>query len=349
VHFDFIIIGQGICGTLLSYELLQRGKSVLVVDDGRECVASKVAGAVLNPVNGKALWQSRRQEALLPVAINKYRELEKIWHLPLITEMPLLHFHTEEKLRVYFEERAGEIPDLLSVPSGEAAKKWQALFHYDFGTGLVQHCQVVQARALLAHARSLLQETHCLLAEKWNWEALQLLENGLAYKDHTARMLICCEGPAVRENPFFRSLPFTKNKGDALLLNIPGLPRHAMYQHGLRLVPWEGNLFWAGSNQIWDYEAAAPDATWAAEATAQLRHWLKLPFQVVKQLFAERPTTAGQQVFLGCHPHFRQVALLNGLGTRGFSASPFYTQQLAAMLCGEAPLTAVKHKSLTAG
>ena len=30
---DYIIVGQGICGTFLSWNLLKKGKSVLVIDD----------------------------------------------------------------------------------------------------------------------------------------------------------------------------------------------------------------------------------------------------------------------------------------------------------------------------
>ena len=42
-HFDYIIVGQGLAGTLLTHRLLKLGKSVLVIDKHREFTSSKVA------------------------------------------------------------------------------------------------------------------------------------------------------------------------------------------------------------------------------------------------------------------------------------------------------------------
>jgi len=48
---DFLIVGQGLAGSLLAWELIQRGCSVLVVDKGEEN-ASQVAAGLINPVTG---------------------------------------------------------------------------------------------------------------------------------------------------------------------------------------------------------------------------------------------------------------------------------------------------------
>lgn len=348
MHYDFLVLGQGIAGTLLSYELKKRGRRVLVVADEAAPAASKAAGGVLNPVNGKALWQTRKQEKLLPVAIHKYRELEADWQLPLLTEMPLLHFHTEERLRLYFEARSREIPELLQVLKPEDAAGWRSFFHVENGIGAVKHCYVIAARQLLQHCRMQLSREGALLEANWDWPALRLSAEGVAYKGFTASVLICCEGAAGRQNPFFGALPFTRNKGEALLVRIPGLPREFMYQHGLRLTPWrnEADVFWLGSNQVWDYEQPAPDRAWREAAVLQLKDWLKTDFEVLEHLCAERPTTAGQTIFAGAHPRHRQIALLNGLGTRGFLAGPYYAAQLARQLCGEEELEVITHKSL---
>ncbi|HIV04190.1 MAG TPA: FAD-binding oxidoreductase, partial [Candidatus Spyradosoma merdigallinarum] len=46
---DFVVVGQGLAGTLLALELEKRGRRVLVVDDGWKTAASRAAAGVLNP------------------------------------------------------------------------------------------------------------------------------------------------------------------------------------------------------------------------------------------------------------------------------------------------------------
>jgi glycine/D-amino acid oxidase-like deaminating enzyme len=49
MHTDVLVIGQGICGTMLSYFLIKEGKTVVVLDDERPNTASAVAAGIINP------------------------------------------------------------------------------------------------------------------------------------------------------------------------------------------------------------------------------------------------------------------------------------------------------------
>ena len=48
---DYLIIGQGLAGSLLAWELIQRRCSVVVVDNGNEN-ASQIAAGLINPITG---------------------------------------------------------------------------------------------------------------------------------------------------------------------------------------------------------------------------------------------------------------------------------------------------------
>ena len=63
--YDYLIIGQGLAGSLLTWELLQRGCKIIVVDNGLEN-ASKVAAGLINPVTGMRLvWQGSLLDRVL--------------------------------------------------------------------------------------------------------------------------------------------------------------------------------------------------------------------------------------------------------------------------------------------
>ena len=52
---DYLIVGQGLAGSLLAMTLVKMGKSVLVVDRYQTSSASRVAAGLLNPVTGRKL------------------------------------------------------------------------------------------------------------------------------------------------------------------------------------------------------------------------------------------------------------------------------------------------------
>ena len=54
MQVDFLIIGQGLSGSFLSWYLLRGGASFIVVDENKINTASKVAAGLINPVTGRS-------------------------------------------------------------------------------------------------------------------------------------------------------------------------------------------------------------------------------------------------------------------------------------------------------
>jgi glycine/D-amino acid oxidase-like deaminating enzyme len=48
-----------------------------------------------------------------------------------------------------------------------------------------------------------------------------------------------------------------------------------------------------------------------------------------------RPATLERRPFVGLHPHFLQLGILNGLGTKGCSLAPYFAKELAQKLSGK--------------
>ena len=69
-HVDFLIVGQGLAGSILALNLQQRGKSVLVIDNEHYGSASQVAAGLINPVNGHRLNLTDNFEQYWPVALS---------------------------------------------------------------------------------------------------------------------------------------------------------------------------------------------------------------------------------------------------------------------------------------
>src|SRR4051812_34785476 len=72
---EVTIVGQGIAGTLLAWELEQAGLPFRIYDAGHEGAASRVAAGIINPVTGQRLAKSWRVDELLPLARAAYVEV----------------------------------------------------------------------------------------------------------------------------------------------------------------------------------------------------------------------------------------------------------------------------------
>lgn len=320
---DFLIIGQGIAGTLLSHYLLQAGHDVMVLDNGLIHNASHVAAAVINPLSGKQ-WTTAPDAALfIPEALTCYRKLEELLLQPLLYLSPIYIFGAEQQYPT------------LTVCSGSEQEQLQRFFNQVGPTYKNRLNFLVNAAALLQGWKRYLLEREMLWQEQYDHKDCYIGNDGIRYKDLEAKKIIFCEGTSAQQNPLWEGLPFTRNKGEALLLHIPGLPQEAIYHNRLRLVPRGGEQFWCGSNYQWKYDNLQPDTAWRTTTVTALKQWLKLPFEVVDHIVAERPTTAGQIPLVGLHPEIPSAGILNGLGTRGFSAGPFWAGELARKLTDE--------------
>jgi len=66
---DFIIIGQGIAGSVLSYKLVNRGYSIQVVDAYSELNSTMASAGIMNPITGRSFVKTWKVETLWKEAI----------------------------------------------------------------------------------------------------------------------------------------------------------------------------------------------------------------------------------------------------------------------------------------
>lgn len=328
---DVLIIGQGICGTLLSWFLHKQGKSFLVIDNAVENSASKVAAGVINPVTGRRYVTSWMAEDVMAFAEITYKEMGDYLNIPLFFPKSIIDFFPSAQMRNTFVDRISENDTFLHAFPDQ--NLFNPYFNYDFGCGEIRPAFVVHLPALLTQWRQKLQEQGRLREEMFSPEELIVEEDAVSYKGITAQKIIFCDGISGTNSPWFSMLPFSANKGEALLLKCESLNTDHVYKRGMMLVPLpEEGMFWLGSNYQWDFDDDAPSEKFYKASTDLLQHWLKVPFKVVAHKAAIRPATLERRPFVGFHPQFPYVGILNGMGTKGTSLAPFFANQLAQQI-----------------
>jgi glycine/D-amino acid oxidase-like deaminating enzyme len=337
MEVDYIILGQGICGTFLSRELLRLGKKIIVIDEAQDFTASKVASGVINPVTGRKIVKTWMIDELLPFALDAYSSFGNELNARLVSECNVLDFHPTLQMKDAFAERMKEDEGYLSTID---ETKWQQYFRFNYGIGEISPCLLVDLHALLNKWRKKLVEENILVEEKFDFSQLTIHDSQLtiAYKDIVAKKIICCEGVAGFNNPYFKMLPYVRTKGEALIVEINDLPRTNIYKQGISIVPWKENLFWVGSSYEWNYTDTKPTEIFRKKTEQQLTYLLKLPFKTVDHLSSERPANIERRPFIGLHPVHSSIGILNGMGTKGCSLAPYFAKELAEHFVNDLPL-----------
>lgn len=334
---DYLIIGQGICGTFLSWNLIKAGKSVIVIDEEKDFTASKIASGIINPVTGRRIVRTWMIDTLLPFAYDAYTELGNTLSINLVEQCDIIDFHPTKQMQDAFEERALDETDYLTAAVNE--KKWWGYFDFHFGAGIVAGSLLCDIQAMIAGWKAYLKKNDLLIESAFKWSDCVVSEDGVQYGDITANKIICCEGVAGIDNPFFNRLPYAANKGEVIIASIPGLPRTHIYKQGISIVPWKEDLFWIGSNYEWKYEHTNPTEAFRQRTEEQLKRWLKLPYTLVDHWASERPANMERRPFVGLHPLYPNVGVFNGMGSKGCSLAPFFAHQFTEHLLHGTSLT----------
>ena len=333
----FLIIGHGLAGALLAEALLKRGQEVRVIDAGpadRVLKASAVASGVLNPVTGKRLTRVWNLETFLPAALRTYRALEEEMALPLVQELDALWLHANPEDAALFATRAEGDAELFEATINP--RPYEEFLHLREAPGRIHPVYGINIPQLLSGLRERLKNIGALIEEAFDLPDLQTGTDGLRYRDLEVSHVIFCEGAAAVVNPHFQNLPWSPAAGEALILRIPRLPRTAVYKlgHGLSLSPWPGGeeQWWIGSNYLWDTLAPAPTAAFRQHCEAQLKAWVRLPYEIIEHRAGVRPATVDRKPFIGLHPTHPRIGIFNGLGAKGVLMAPYLAENLAAHL-----------------
>lgn len=333
---EILIVGQGICGTWLSYYLEKAGYSFIVIDEAIENSASKTAAGIINPVTGRRIVKTWMIDELLPAAVSSYLQLAGELNVTAIEQKNIIDFFPTPQMKLAFTDRFVKDQQYLSHPANE--NYFHPFFQYDFGYGEIQPCYLINLPAILPAYRNRLLHLGKLQEEKFELSQLTSSATGVHYKNISARQLIFCDGIASFQSPYFKNLPFAPNKGEVLWIEAPGLPDAYIFKKGINLVPWSKNIFWVGSSYEWEFADNKPTTAFRERTTVLLKHWLKMPFTIIDHKASVRPATLERRPFIGFHPLHKNIGIFNGMGTKGCSLAPFFAQQIVQQMLHQTPL-----------
>ncbi len=335
---DFLIIGQGLAGSLLAWELMQCGCKVVIIDNGQEN-ASQVAAGLINPITGMRFVKSADVDTLLPTAKHCYSQLADFFQQEFYVEKPMLRIFRSDNesknagKRLTNPDYQAYLGDIL--PQGNAVKHLATPF------GFLEQKQTgyLLTRPLLSCLKAYFIANDSYRQADFDYRDVQL-QPSLRWQDIAPKQIIFCEGHQATQNHWFSWLPFQPVKGEILTLEHQSQLPDKILNYGNWLIPLNDHRIRIGAT--FDRENLNTQATEQGKndllnALSQISPGLT-PTALIDQQANIRPCTLDRQPFIGWHPKQKQLAMFNGFGAKGSLQIPLHSLYFADALLNKTPL-----------
>ncbi len=320
MQVDYIIVGLGLAGLAFSKELEKHNKSFIIFEDNSQN-SSIVAGGMYNPVILKRftpVWDAVNQ---LKIAIPFYESLEKQFNTKYHYSVPVYRiFKSIEEQNNWFI--ACDKPLLSDYMDSEIIHKKHVGVNADFGFGKLKNTGRIDTKLLLEDYRNYLLDKKLLLKESFEYKKMKIEDDTIEYKGINASKILYCEGFGLQQNPFFNYLPMQEAKGELLIIHAPDLIIDFLLKAAVFVLPLGNNYYKVGATFNWKDTTKVPTEEGKKELLTKLKGCITVPFKVVDHVAGIRPTVKDRRPLVGKHPKHSNMAILNGLGTRGVMIAP---------------------------
>lgn len=344
MEYDFIVVGGGIAGSILTWELQQQKARVLLVDDPTKSKASLIAAGVINPITGRRLSKCWELERCLAHALPFYESIEKL--LPRIQNEKI--FHPRPILRVLKnKDEVDVIQKRLLDPEyqpylGPAILEpgtWNEELFDSYGSIEFKGGGFLDIPELLNRLHAHFQKSDCMRKEWFNVSEVKIDKEGCTWNQIHARRIILCEGSLGKFNTRFTHKPIIDPvKGEILLLEgqIEGPLNDYVINYGHWALPiqTQGIIKIGATFDRENVDDLAPTENAQKSLLESFRSVFKKSehFTIKDHVVGQRACTADNRPIIGSFPEDPAISIFNGLGAKASLYAPFWAQHLAQHL-----------------
>ena len=167
-----------------------------------------------------------------------------------------------------------------------------------------------------------LESKNAFAKADFDYSAIEFTEYGIMYKGIQAKRIVFAEGYGVKNNPYFKQLPLVGNKGEYIIIKAADLKLTAAIKTSFFIVPLGNDLYKVGATYNWADKDTEPSKEARKELIQKFTSLVSCEYEIIDQEVGIRPTVSDRRALLGVHSEYPQLAVFNGLGTRGIMMSP---------------------------
>jgi glycine/D-amino acid oxidase-like deaminating enzyme len=330
---DYLIVGQGIAGSVLAWTLHRRGHRILIINDPNLPSASQVSGGIFNPLTGKKLNRTWKADEIFPFSRDFYDEMQQS------LACKLLHFCNIYRPFRSIEEQNSYLAQTADPNSGKYVlnnadnEKFAPFIENPFGGLQITQSGWLDCPEMLQKVRTFFLSKNQYIEDRFNGQLIDYQDDVIFYNKIEVKKILFCEGFEACQNSFFEWLPFNPVKGQTLIAQVEDYPLTEIINQGTFILPIDNQgRCRFGATYSWD------DLDWNTTEDARefleekIKLYLKKPYHLIEQQAGIRPSTHDRRPFIGLHPEYPSFGIFNGLGTKGVTLAPFFAEQFAKFL-----------------
>ena len=335
-ELDYIIVGCGLAGIAFSEQLRANDKSFVVFDNQSQ-QSSVVAAGLYHPVILKRFTEVWKAKEQLELALPFYKKLEVLLDVKLDYKLPVYRrFASVEEQNEWFT--ASDKPNLEDYLSTQLIKNDNPSIIAPLGFGKVLQTGRIDTSTLLKHYKVFLKGIDSYCNETFDYFNLIIEQDCITYKSIKAKHVVFAEGFGMINNPFFKALPLNVAKGEVITIKAPDLKIDYVLKSSVFVVPDGNDLYSVGATYNWDDKTHQITEEAKKELLDNLKQLMTCNFEVVNQVAGIRPTVKDRISLIGVHHKNKNIAILNGLGTRGVMIAPSVAKELYNYIENKTPL-----------
>ncbi|MEZ4916064.1 MAG: FAD-dependent oxidoreductase [Chitinophagales bacterium] len=334
-EIDFLIIGQGLAGSVLAYQLIQQNKKVLIIDESSGATSSRQATGLINPITGRRFVKSWMTEQLMPYAKNFYTAVEKQLNASFFKETKQVKIlqSVEQQNDFYIRLQDNAYTAYLHK-SKENLRDFNNPIEAIETTPIYQ----IEINELQDVFLKYFKSKACILQEKFDFRNFKIEPSNFLYNNIKAKYIIFAEGYLIKDNPYFSFIPEHHTKGEALVVENKELDIDFVLNSYINITPSQNKQYYVGATYDWNDLSENTTAKKRAEMVEKWDRTTSLALNIVEQKVGIRPTTVDRRPLLGSHPKHNKMYVFNGMGTKGLSLAPYFARHLIEHIILEKPL-----------
>ncbi len=327
---DYLIVGQGLAGTLLGYQLIRRNRSILIIDEYDENSSSNVAAGLFNPITGKRFVKTWLADVIFPYLHEFYPELEEFLDEKFFFKKEIYRPFKNIEEQNDWTSKSGDTAYTNFIKNIYQTSQFEDV-HDPYGGVEIGNGGVIHLSKLISAGRKKFFDDKILINEKFDDQNLRILDSSIRYKNIQARRIVFCMGHQNARKGFFSWLPFRPVKGEILYLK-PFHPFDKIFNKGCFVTPPVDGTCRCGSTYDWRDSSCSPTEKARKEIMEKFEKLFKIDAEILDQKAGIRPATLDRRPFIGIHPEYESVGIFNGLGTKGVSLAPYFSDQFVGYL-----------------
>ena len=320
---DFIIIGQGIAGTVLAYQLLKQNKKIIIIDQFNKNSSSRVALGVYNPLVLKWFTKSWEAENQIKELFSFCQDFEATFNVKINHKKNIYKFLESNYAINNWNEKQSS-PNRKHFMSEDL--KYLKNIKNPFG--LVLNSGWVDISQMLSTFRDFLIKKNMCINEEFMSKKLILEKKLIKYENIESEYIVFCEGASVLKNPYFKNLGLKVTKGEVIEFFSADLDLNQIIHSGVITIPMDKHVYYAGSTFDWKDLNFEKTKKAANEIIKKIQKLKNFNYKIIKQKASIRPSTKDRRPIIGSHKNYNNIYIMNGLGSRGVLLSPYLVNQL---------------------